>query len=153
MLRKLIQYAKYGSCDRNTPLPREVSWFSLKVKEKDSRVTPDSLLSKEEFEAIVKATENPRDRALVYVIFEAALRPGELLTMTVGNVNFKDNYCLITVNGKIGIKRIPLVVSYKPLLEWLSNHPQKGRSRSASLVLACNIITRERGSLTGISDF
>ena len=153
MLRKLIQYAKYGSCDRNTPLPREVRWFSLKVKEKDSRVTPDSLLSKEEFEAIVKAAENPRDRALVYILFEAALRPGELLTMTVGSVNFKDNYCLITVNGKTGIKRIPLVVSYKPLLEWLSNHPKKGRSRSASLVLACNIITRERGSLTGISDF
>ena len=124
-LRKLIQYAKYGSCDRNTPLPQEVSWFSLRVKERDSRVTPDSLLSREDFEAIVKATENPRDRALVYVLFEAALRPGELLTMTVGSVGFKDNYCLITVNGKTGIKRIPLVVSYKPLIEWLSNHPEK----------------------------
>jgi len=100
VLRKLIQYAKYGSCDRNTPLPQEVSWFSLRVKENDSRVTPDSLLSKEEFEAIVKAVENSRDRALVYVIFEAALRPGELLTMTIGSVEFKDKYCLIAVNGK-----------------------------------------------------
>ena len=80
VLRKLIQYAKYGSCDRNAPLPQEVSWFSLRVKEKDSRVTLDSLLSKEEF--------------------EAALRPGELLTMTIGSVEFKDKYCLISVNGK-----------------------------------------------------
>jgi len=73
VLRKLIQYAKYGSCDKNTPLPKEISWIKLSVKEKDSRVTPDSLLSKEEFEAIVKATDNPRDKALVYVLFEAAL--------------------------------------------------------------------------------
>ena len=125
VLRKFIQYAKYGRCDRETPLPPEVSWIKLRVKENDSRVTPDNLLSKEEFKAIVKATENSRDRALVYVLFEAALRPGELLTMTVGSVEFKDKYCLITVNGKTGIKRIPLVVSYKPLLEWLRDHPNR----------------------------
>ena len=80
-------------------------------------------VTKEEFEAIVKATENPRDRALVYVLFEAALRPGELLGMMVGSVEFRDKYCLITVNGKTGVKRIPLVVSFKPLLEWLDDHP------------------------------
>jgi len=125
VLRKLIQYAKYGSCDRNTPLPEEVSWLSLRVREKDSRVTPDSLLSKEEFEAIVKATDNPRDRALVYVLFEAALRPGELLTMNIGSVEFKNKYCLIAVNGKTGIKRIPLVASFKPLLRWLEEHPNR----------------------------
>ena len=125
VLRKFIQYAKYGRCDRETPLPPEVRWIKLRVKENDSRVTPDSLLSKEEFEAIVKATENSRDRALVYVLFEAALRPGELLTMTVGSVEFKDKYCLITVNGKTGIKRIPLVVSCRSLLEWLRDHPNR----------------------------
>ncbi|HIE13871.1 TPA: site-specific integrase [Candidatus Bathyarchaeota archaeon] len=56
----------------------------------------------------VKATENPRDRALVHVLFEAALRPGELLGMTVGSVEFRDKYYLITVNGKISVKRVPL---------------------------------------------
>jgi len=125
VLRKFIQYAKVGDCSRTASMPEEVSWISLRVKEKDSRVTPDSLLSKEEFEAIVKAAENPRDRALIYVLFEAALRPGELLTMTVGSVEFKDKYCLIAVNGKTGIKRIPLVTSFKPLLRWLEEHPNR----------------------------
>ena len=124
-LRKLIQYAKYGRCDRNTPIPPEVSWISLTVKGKDSRVTPESLLTPEEFGRIVKAAENPRDRALIYVLFEAALRPGEILSMNVGSVEFKDKYCLIAVNGKTGIKRIPLVVSYQPLLEWLKSHPYR----------------------------
>ena len=124
-LRKLVQYAKFGSCSRETPIPPEVGWYSLTVKEKDSRVTPESLITPLEFGKIVKAAENSRDRALVYVPFEAALRPGEILTMSVGSVEFKDRYCLISVNGKTGIKRIPLVVSYKPLLEWMREHPDK----------------------------
>jgi len=52
--KKFIQYAKVKCCSRIGPIPKEVSWINLRVKEKDSRVTPDSLLFKEEFEAIVK---------------------------------------------------------------------------------------------------
>jgi integrase len=122
-LRKLVQYAKLGSCARDTLWPPEVSWIRLNVKEKNFRVTPESLLTEDDFSALIKATTNKRDRAMVYVLFEAALRPGELLTMCLSSVVFKDGYCLITANGKTGIKRIPLVVSVKPLLEWLEMHP------------------------------
>jgi site-specific recombinase XerD len=125
LLRKLVQYAKMGSCAKSTPLPPEVSWISLAVKDKDSRVTPESLLTPEDFTAITKATTNKRDRAMVYVLFEAALRPGELLTMQISSVLFKEEYCLIAAKGKTGIKRIPLVLSCKPLLEWLENHPNR----------------------------
>ncbi|MCL2173610.1 MAG: site-specific integrase [Candidatus Bathyarchaeota archaeon] len=131
VLRKLIQYAKVGSCAKGTPLPPEISWISLAVKEKDSRVTPESLLTPEDFTAIIKATTNKRDRAMVYVLFEAALRPGELLTMQISSVIFKDEYCLISANGKTGIKRIPLVISCKPLLEWLEDHPNKNKPESS----------------------
>ncbi|MCL2292021.1 MAG: hypothetical protein FWC30_02985 [Candidatus Bathyarchaeota archaeon] len=56
-------------------MPSEVSWISLAVKEKDSHVTPESLLIPEDFAAIIKASTNKRDRAMLYVLFEAALRP------------------------------------------------------------------------------
>ena len=125
LLRKFIQYAKYGSCDRATPLPPEVSWLKLRRRDKDSRVTPEALLRREEFEALVRAADNPRDRAMVYTLFEGALRPGELLSMNVGSVEFREGYCLITVNGKTGLKRLPLVTSYKPLLDWLREHPRR----------------------------
>lgn len=45
--------------------------------------------------------------------------------MNVGNVRFKQGYCLITANGKTGLKRLPLIAFYKPLLEWLKEHPKK----------------------------
>lgn len=125
-VRKLVQYAKNGGCDRKTPMPPEAAWISLKTDEKDSRVKPESLLTPEDFKTIVGAAENERDRALLNVLYEAALRPGELLTMKIGSVEFRENHCLISVNGKTGVKRIPLVISFKPLLEWLKKHP--GRS-------------------------
>lgn len=73
---------------------------------------------------MIGTAQNERDKALVTVIFEDALRLGELLTMSVGSVKFSKDYCIITVNGKTGIKPIPLVVSTKPLLEWLEKHPR-----------------------------
>jgi len=125
LVRKLVQYAKCGSCGRNTPVPPEVSWFSINRSEKDSKVKPEMLLSLEDVKAMINAAENERDRALISVLFEAALRPSELLTMRVRSVEFKDNYCLISVCGKTGVKRIPLVASHRLLLDWLMKHPKR----------------------------
>ncbi|MDR2719484.1 MAG: tyrosine-type recombinase/integrase [Nitrososphaerota archaeon] len=125
LLRKLVQYAKEGSCAKSTTVPPEVSWINIAIKEKNPRVTPENLLTQEEIIAILKTTTNKRDRAMIYVLFEAALRPSELLTMHTNGVVFKDDYCLITANGKTGIKRIPLITSSKPLLDWLNEHPHR----------------------------
>lgn len=60
--------------------------FSVNRSEKDSRVRPDSLISLNDVKAMVNAAENERDKALISILFEAALRPGELLAMNVGSV-------------------------------------------------------------------
>jgi len=44
-LHKLIQYAKQGSYVKGTSLSPEISWISLTVKEKDTRITPEKLLT------------------------------------------------------------------------------------------------------------
>ena len=149
-LKKLIQYAKYGSCSRDTPFPSEVAWVKTNAREMSRRTTPEALLTREEFEAMVKAADNLRDRALLYVLFEGALRPGELLGMRVGSVEFKDNYCLITVNGKTGIKRLPLVASYKPLLEWLQQHPRRADPNAP---LWCSLAVNSKGERLSYKSF
>ena len=149
-LRKLVQYAKNGGCTKDTPIPLEVNWISLALKEKNPRVTPENLLTPEDFTAIIKATRNKRDRAMMYVLFEAALRPGELLTMRVGSVIFKAEYCLIAANGKTGIKRIPLVISCKPLLEWLEDHPNKNNPEAP---LWCALDNNSLGQRLGYVNF
>ena len=144
VLRKLVQYAKYGRCDRETPVPPEASWIKLTSRRKteDSRVTPEALLTREEFEKLVKAADNSRDKALLYTLLEGALRPNELLTMNVGSVEFRDQYCLITVNGKTGLKRIPLVAAYGLLLHWLEEHPSRA---DPSAPLWCSLAANYKG--------
>ncbi|MEM3719541.1 MAG: tyrosine-type recombinase/integrase [Candidatus Bathyarchaeia archaeon] len=159
VLKKLVQYAKYGSCDRDTPYPPEVSWIKKRENNKDCRATADALITPEDFEALVKATENRRDKAMLYVLFEGALRPSELLSMNVGSVRFKEvedgtrekcSYCVVSVTGKTGLKVIPLVVSYRPLLEWLEEHP--GRS-DLNAPLWCSLATNYKGKRLSYGHF
>jgi len=52
--------------------------------------------------------------------------------MNVRSITFKDDYCLITVSGKTGIRKIPLAASYSPLFKWLRKNP-KGSDPNAPL--------------------
>jgi len=50
VVRKIVQYAKCGSCAKKTPVPPEVSCFSVRNRDdKDSRARPESLLTENEF--------------------------------------------------------------------------------------------------------
>jgi len=40
ILRKLVQYAKKGSCAKGTSLPKEVNWISLTLKETSPKSNP-----------------------------------------------------------------------------------------------------------------
>lgn len=62
MVRKLVQYAKLGSCGKNMPIPVEFSWFSLNRDGKNVRVTPESLLTLGELNAMFGSEENECDR-------------------------------------------------------------------------------------------
>ncbi len=146
-VKKLFQYLRYGNVSKETPFPEEVSWISLHISEaeveNDARASPDKLLTTEEITALLKATKSPRDEALLLVLFEGAFRPGELLSMRVGSVQFLKDYCVISTKGKTGQKRIPLVVSFQPLIRWLSVHPSRN---DPDAPLWCAMDTGHRGN-------
>lgn len=96
----------------------------MNVKKQDT-VTSEDLLTLEEIEKILRNTRNARDQAMLYSLFEGALRPEELLTMKVGSVEFRNGYCLLSVNGKTGHRRITVVLAYRALLNWLDQHPYR----------------------------
>ncbi|MEM0053278.1 MAG: tyrosine-type recombinase/integrase [Nitrososphaeria archaeon] len=124
--KKLVSYAKTGDSDNAPP---EVAWIRphaySREADRESRARPEALLTEEEVLKIISCARNMRDRAMLWVHFEGALRPGELLTMKVSSVEFRDQYCLVSVQGKTGLKRLPLVFSFRPLLDWLNVHPLK----------------------------
>ena len=135
-LKRLVHYAKYNTiADGNTiKYCYEVEHIHpdryKKRADKEEKVKATDLITREEFdkmiECIPKVSRYPiRDKAMLYVMYEFAARPSELLNMRLKNVEVKENYVRITTTGKTGVKTLTLVLSYKPLLEWLEMHPLK----------------------------
>lgn len=87
------------------------------------------LLTEEELQAFFSACLSARDRAMFNVMFEGALRAGD-----VGNLQFKDlelneRYCRIKTSQKTGIQRIiPIQSSRVYLSQWLNNYPKQNPS-------------------------
>ena len=65
-----------------------------------------------------------RNIALVFILLEGAYRPGELLNIRIGGIEFESDFVRIHTTGKTGPKSLTLVASYGPLKEWISLHPQ-----------------------------
>ncbi len=133
-LLRLIHYAKTGEIgNKDEGYVEEVSWIRpsrYRNKDDDVSILPEDLLTPEELYSIIGKTRNEKERAMLWVMFEGAFRPGELLNLRVGGIEFKSKYILVSTIGKTGKKRVPLVYSFKPLLEWLSKHPQRNEPKS-----------------------
>jgi len=106
--------------------PDCVRWLRVKTicgKEK----LPDQMLTAEEIQAMIAATESPRDRALISLMAESGPRVREIVTVRIRDVRFTDRVFSLTVDGKTGTRIIPLCASEKDLKDWLNNyHPFKG---------------------------
>jgi len=73
------------------------------------------------------------------MVWESGCRVGELLTMLIKNVAFEDNITRILVQGKTGMRRIPLIDSTPYLAEWIENHPFKDKPNAPLWVGIGNI--------------
>ena len=133
VLLRLVHYAKTGEIgNRDDGYVDEVSWIKPSKYRKGNRteILPEDLLTPKEIYSIIGKAKNEKERAMLWVMFEGAFRPGELLNLRMGGIEFKDNYVLVSTVGKTGKKRVPLVYSFKPLLEWVAKHPQKDEPKS-----------------------
>jgi integrase/ribosomal protein L37E len=106
------------------PFPEEVRWISTKIRNVNSKL-PEDILTFEEVQKIAQAAYTERDKAFVITLFESGARIGEILPLRIKDLEFGENFCKVTLRGKTGDRKIKLVLSYKPLAEWLEKHPNK----------------------------
>jgi len=99
-------------------IPLQVSWikYSSKIRCKREK----EILSREEVQKMIKYATNPRDKALIAVLFETGTRLGELQSMEVGKIKHFDNYGQTTIDGKTGEREIILIQSWPYLKNWLN---------------------------------
>lgn len=85
----------------------------------------DKLISSEAFGLMLRATDHPRLKALLVMLYESGARAGELLSLRIRDVEFHDKYVQIRVSGKTGERTIPLVRSIPYLRVWMQVHPDR----------------------------
>jgi integrase len=105
--------------------PDSIRWIRTSEKLNNSKL-PEELLTEEEIKKLVQYCQHSRDRALICILWESGCRVGELLSLQLKHVSFEETLTRITVQGKTGMRRIPLIDSTPYLAEWMENHPQKG---------------------------
>ena len=104
-------------------------------KKRLNRVAPDDLITKAEVVKMIAAARNPRDRALIAVMYDSGCRIGELLAMQIQNVAFDQYGGILKVpwEGKTGFRNVRIVGDSVPYLRaWLDAHPDRN-NRSAIL--------------------
>jgi site-specific recombinase XerD len=110
--------------------PPEVEWIKINHKQVNNKL-PEEILTEEEIVKMADAALNPRDRALVLVLYESGCRIGELLSLKIKDVQFDDYGCVLIVpKGKTGSRRVRIIKYAKELLHWLDVHPLKNDPES-----------------------
>lgn len=132
----------YKWLDGGEEYPESVRWIRTGAR-KNNDTLPEDLLTEDEVKKIVGACRNPRDRAIVAVLWESGCRIGELLNLRVRHVSFEENLTRITVHGKTGARRVPLIDSTPYLAEWLENHPMRDK-RGSPLWVGIGTVGRDR---------
>ncbi|MFH1821510.1 MAG: site-specific integrase [Methanobacteriota archaeon] len=113
--------------------PAVVSWIKLSSQKQTLPV--ESLLTEDEIRAMIEAADSSRDKALVSVLYESALRVGEFLSLKVKSIEF-DKYGAVVIlpramGQKTGQRRIRLIDSVPYLQGWINHHPRKSDPEAA----------------------
>ena len=86
---------------------------------------PEDMLTEKEIKKLISICDNLRDRAIVSLLWDTAIRVGELCNLDVGNVTNDGEHLSITVCGKTGQRSIGLISSAPLINELLNLHMYK----------------------------
>ncbi|TQQ81823.1 tyrosine-type recombinase/integrase [Halonotius roseus] len=106
-------------------LPESLAWVPTGTSS-DYDPTPDPremLRYEEDVKAMIDATYNARDAAMIALQFDAGLRGGEFKDLAVGDVRDHDHGLEVTVEGKQGRRTVLLIPSVPHVSAWLDAHP------------------------------
>jgi integrase len=102
--------------------PDETKWIRTYVNGSNSKL-PEELLTKEDVRKQIEAAYNDRDKALISMLYETGARIGELIDLTVGDIEDRKHGKKVVIEGKTGSRRLPLVESVPYINDWLNKHP------------------------------
>jgi integrase len=132
-LKRICHFAihdEIADAEKGKPYDPLVDWITPgSFENRFGNIQPKDLLTDEEVLGLIQAAKKLGDKyvkrniAIIFVLLEGAYRPGELLNIQIGGIEFEENFVRIHTAGKTGPKSLTLVASYNPIKEWLAEHP------------------------------
>lgn len=105
----------------NGTYPESVAW--IKTHGFERRKLPEDLLTQDEVKQLADSCLNPRDRALILLLYESGARAGELIGLNIKDVSFDEYGAVLMLDGKTGMRRVRVIDCVPDLKTWLNNHP------------------------------
>lgn len=103
--------------------PEPTAWITTTSSASDNDTLPTDLLTPEEVNTLIESCKNPRDEAFIALLWETGARIGELIDLTVSDIEDNRHGKKVVIDGKTGQRRLPLFESVPHLNSWLNRHP------------------------------
>jgi integrase len=125
IIRKFYKWLK-GSKN----YPKEVEWIKIKSIKINEKLF-GRILTKKEIEEMASKCDNPRDKALILILFESGCRIGELLPLRMGDIQFDTYGIKFAVRGKTGTRWVRIIEYQNEFRKWLEIHPFKSNHNAS----------------------
>ena len=105
--------------------PEIVSW--IKAGNVKNTKKASDLLTEDEVKQLIAACLNSRDRALIALLYDSGMRVGELLGLRIKDLQIGKDISFVNVDGKTGVRRIPIGFSLPYLTNYIGEMRQKAK--------------------------
>lgn len=124
--------------------PFPVDWIGTSISPSElPRLKRSDMITEIDVQRLIEFEPNPRNKAILALVWDAGCRIGELGSMTIGSVHFDDHGTIVDFIGKTGKRSAFLVESTPHLLNWINLHPYRNNP-DAPLWLTLNQDLRYR---------
>ena len=97
----------------------------IKIKKPEITKKASDMLTEDEVLSIINSCLILRDKTIVSVLYDTAIRVSELTGLNVGDAANNGNSWTISVNGKTGIRTLGLINSAPLMTQYINDHPFK----------------------------
>jgi site-specific recombinase XerD len=131
-LKRLYHFARHGEIAdkaRDKDYDPNIAWITPShFRDRYEKIQSKDLLTDADLENLFKAVKKiskgryvKRNVAALVTLFEGSYRPGELLNMRIGGLEFEDDFVRVHTTGKTGSKTLALVTSFVPIKDGLQS--------------------------------
>ena len=105
--------------------PKQIAWIKSGMAGRTKKLLPEDILSEDEIIKMLNATASIRNKAIIALLFDSGMRMGELMQMKIKDVDLVNQPAHVVVDGKTGMRKIPIMFSVPYLAQLLNSKTDK----------------------------